>query len=74
MYRANPDVERWNYFKNKRAKILSKFKIERLQQGKLLQKGDNLTICGNVIALLKKVTGQKDFLNEGCFCNPDRAY
>lgn len=67
MYRANPDVERWSYFKNKRTKILSEYKLNRLQQGKLLQRGDNLTICGNVIALLKKVTGQKDFLNEGCF-------
>lgn len=73
MYRANPDVERWSYFKNKRAKILSEFKISRLQQGKLLQRGDNLTICGNVIALLKKVTGQKDFLNEGCFEVMDNA-
>ena len=34
--------------------------------GKLLQEGDNLTICGNPISLLMMVTGQ-DYLNEGCF-------
>lgn len=55
------------FYRQQKSKIISRFKKERLQLGKLLQYGDNLTICGNVIAMLKKVTGEKDFLNEGCF-------
>ncbi len=66
LYRRNPNVQYWDYFKKKRAEKISDFKRNRLQQGKLFQVGDNLTICGNVISLLKKVTGQ-DFLDEGCF-------
>lgn len=54
-------------FKNNRDAIISDFKNERAKLGKLFQEGDNLTVCGNVIALLKKVTGQDDFLEEGCF-------
>ncbi len=54
------------YFKDKRNTIISEFKKERVQLGKLLQNGDNLTICENPIALLMKVTGQ-NFLNEPCF-------
>lgn len=73
-------LDSWNekfrytkYYKNKKTDIISRFKKERLQLGKLLQHGDNLTICGNPIALLMKVTcGQdddssKEYLNEGCF-------
>lgn len=56
-------------FKNSKDTIISDFKNERAKLGKLFQEGDNLTICGNVIALLKKVTGQDDFLEEGCFEN-----
>lgn len=66
-------LDEWNdnfkytgYFKEKKRKIISKFKKERLKLGKLLQYGDNLTICGNPVALLMKVTGQ-DFLKETCF-------
>lgn len=54
------------YFKDKKTDIISRFKKERLQLGKLLQYGDNLTICGNPIALMMKVTGQ-DFMQEPCF-------
>lgn len=54
-------------FKNCRDTIISDFKNERAKLGKLFQEGDNLTICGNVMALLKKVTGQDDYLEEGCF-------
>lgn len=67
------ELDMWNenfkyteYFKKKRNGIISKFKNERLKVGKLLQYADNLTICGNPIALLMKVTGQK-FLEEPCF-------
>lgn len=66
-------LDEWNgnfkyteYFKEKRNGIISGFKNERLKLGKLLQYGDNLTICGNPVALLMKVTGQ-DFLEEPCF-------
>lgn len=60
------------YFKEKRTDIISRFKKERLQLGKLFQYGDNLTICGNPIALLMKVTGQ-DFINEPCFKQIDNG-
>jgi len=66
-------LDKWNdnfkytdYFKKKKNEIISKFKNGQLKLGKLLQHGDNLTICGNPIALLMKVTGQ-DFLAEPCF-------
>lgn len=66
-------LDKWNenfkyteYFKDKRKEIICKFKNERLKLGKLLQYGDNLTICGNPIALLMVVTGQ-DYLKEPCF-------
>lgn len=67
-------LDEWNehfkytqYFKDKKNEIISKFKNERLKLGKLLQYGDNLTICGNPISLLMKATGQKNFLEENCF-------
>lgn len=66
LYNWNDQFRYTQYFKKKRREIISKLKRERLQLGKLFQNGDNLTICGNPIALLKKVTGQ-DFINEGCF-------
>ena len=50
--------------------MISSLKRERLLLGKLFQNGDNLTICGNPIAMLMKVTGQ-DFLHEGDFCTHD---
>lgn len=62
----NDQFKYTQFFKNKRTDIVSRFKKERLQLGKLLQNGDNLTICGNPVALLMKVTGQ-DFLKEPCF-------
>lgn len=72
-------LDEWNenfkyteYFKAKKNSIISKFKNERLKLGKLLQYGDNLTICGNVIALLMKVTGQ-NFLGESCFKQIDNG-
>lgn len=62
----NEDFKYTDYFKEKKRVIISKFKNEKLKGGKLLLIGDNLTICGNPIALLMKVTGQ-DFLKEPCF-------
>lgn len=62
----NENFKRTDYFKEKKKKIISEFKNERLKLGKLLQYGDNLTICGNPMALLMKVTGH-NFLEEKCF-------
>lgn len=73
----NEDFKYTDYYKNKKTDIISRFKKERLQLGKLFQYGDNLTICGNPIALLMKVTcgqtenSKKDYLNEGCFEQKD---
>lgn len=66
LYEWNSDIQYTEFFKEKKSDILCKFKRKRLMMGKLLQKGDNLTICGNPISLLMLVTGQ-DYLNEGCF-------
>ena len=67
-------LDEWNecfkytkYFKDERNDIISRFKNERLKLGKLLQYGDNLTICGNPVALLMKAAGQENFLEENCF-------
>lgn len=72
-------LDKWNdkfryteYFKNKSNRIISRFKNGQLKLGKLLQYGDNLTICGNPAALLMKVTGQ-NFLEEPCFKQIDNG-
>jgi len=70
LYNWNKDIINTEYFKKKRREMISSLKRERLLIGKLFQNGDNLTICGNPIAMLMKVTGQ-DFLHEGCFCTHD---
>lgn len=70
LYNWNKDIINTEYFKKKRREMISSLKRERLLLGKLFQNGDNLTICGNPIAMLMKVTGQ-DFLHEGCFCSHD---
>lgn len=72
LYRRNTDIAKWDYFKSKRTAKISELKRTRLMQGKLFQTGDNLTICGNVIALLKKVTGE-NFMDEGCFALQENA-
>lgn len=72
LYRRNSDIAKWDYFKSKRTAKISELKRTRLMQGKLFQTGDNLTICGNVIALLKKVTGE-NFMDEGCFSLQENA-
>lgn len=72
LYRQNKDVRYWEFFKDHRYKKVSTFKKNRLQQGKLFQAGDNLTICGNPVALLMKVVG-KNLIEEGCFSLEDDA-
>lgn len=66
LYERNPDIQYTEFFKEKKSDILCKFKRKRLMMGKLLQEGDNLTICGNPISLLMLVTGQ-DYSQENCF-------
>lgn len=68
----NVNFKYTEYFKTKKNDIISKFKNERLKLGKLLQYADNLTICGNPVALLMKVTGQ-NFLEEPCFKQTDNG-
>lgn len=65
LYRWNDEFRFMEYFKCKKDKRISEFK-KRLKLGKLLQVGDNLTICGNPVAMLMKVTGQ-NFIDENCF-------
>ncbi len=67
LYRLNDNFRYMEYFKRKRTSIINEFKNQRLRLGKLLQNGDNLTICGNPIAMLMKVMEKEDFLNEQCF-------
>lgn len=73
----NEDFKYTRYYKDMKKNIISRFKKERLQLGKLFQHGDNLTICGNPIALLMKVTcgqdkdAKQDYLEEGCFQQKD---
>lgn len=59
------------FFKKKKSDMLSQFKNKRLKLGKLLQYGDNLTICGNPAALLKYITGelqeQNGYVQDECF-------
>ena len=68
----NENFKYTDYFKDKKKEIISRFKNERLRLGKLLQYGDNLTICGNPIALLMKVTGE-NFLEEPCFVQKENV-
>ena len=64
----NSDIQYCNLFKNTRSDRITELKNKRIKIGKLLLPGDNLTICGNPIALLRKVT-EKNFTpkNEGEF-------
>lgn len=48
----NDEFKYTDFFKHRKDKLISRFKTKRLQLGKLFQTGDNLTICGNPIALL----------------------
>ncbi|WP_243126504.1 hypothetical protein [Clostridium sp. HBUAS56010] len=69
LYRINDEFRYMEYFKRKKRSIINEFKDQRLKLGKLLQQGDNLTICGNPVAMLRKVVSEtkKNFLDEQCF-------
>lgn len=66
LYHYNDKFRNSSYFKEKRDKEISEFKTHRLMFGKLFQNGDNLTICGNPIAMLMKVRNS-DCKQENCF-------
>lgn len=66
MYKHNPDTAHLSFFKKKRTQIADELKNRRLKLGNLLQEGDNLTLCGNPLALMMKATGQ-DPEEEECF-------
>ena len=73
LYRWNDEFRYTEYFKNKKTAKINELKDQRVKLGKLFQYGDNLTICGNPVAMLMKVTAtktdkdEKNFLKEGCF-------
>ncbi len=66
LYRWNEEFRYTEWFKNKKKAKINELKDQRIKLGKLFQHGDNLVICGNVIAMLMAVTGQ-DSLDENCF-------
>jgi len=61
------DFRKTEFFIGKKTRIISRFKRERLMLGKLLQQGDNLTICGNPIALLMETVKPGQKLSDPCF-------
>ena len=66
LYRLNDEFRYMEWFKNKRKAKINELKDQRLKLGKLFQYGDNLTICGNPVAMLMAVTGQ-NYQDENCF-------
>lgn len=54
-----------DYYAEKKRNIIYRLK-DWMKKGKLFQEGDNLTICGNPLAMLIKVVGG-DPLRENCF-------
>lgn len=61
LFNCNPliaNTKEWRTMKNN---ILKNYKI-KLKRGKIQIEGDNLTLCGNPMALLKYAVGDKDYL------------
>lgn len=67
LYRLNDELRYMEWFKNEKKEKINKLKDQRVKLGKLFQYGDNLTICGNPVAMLMKVTTGQSYLNENCF-------
>lgn len=65
--KINSDFKNTQYFKSRRNSLISKFKNDRLMLGKLLYTADNLTACGNPLALLKNVVKKDGWKEENCF-------
>lgn len=61
LFNCNPliaNTKEWRTMKNN---ILKNYKI-KLKKGKIQVEGDNLTLCGNPMALLRYAVGDKDYL------------
>lgn len=52
-----PDFKESEFFRTEKNKLISKFKKYTLMNGKLLQEGDNLTLCSNPYELLLHCVG-----------------
>lgn len=65
----NKNFKDTEYFRKKKTSIISGLK-RKMMEGKLLQTGDNLTICGNPVALLYKSVGI-NYRHEQCFESKD---
>lgn len=66
LYHHNADFRKTELFCKSKSRYISDMKKKEIQLGRLLQKGDNLTVCGNPLEILMKVTGQ-DFMRNCCF-------
>lgn len=66
LVKRNPRFMNTDLYKNKKKKDLTNLKSE-LQQGRLYQSGDNLTIMDNPVALLRYAVGAPEPLKEECF-------
>lgn len=65
LYNHNVDIANTDLFRELKSDILAEYK-SKLKRGKILQVGDNLTVCGNPMILLKYVTGEIDeYINNG---------
>lgn len=67
----NPDFRKTELFRTKKSKDINRL-VDNFAEGRLPQHGDNLTICGNPIALLMKAVGENP-LNENIFEIEDDA-
>lgn len=67
----NPEFRKTELFRTKKSKDINRL-VDNFAEGRLPQHGDNLTICGNPIALLMKALGEKP-LDENIFRIEDDA-
>lgn len=67
----NPDFRKTELFRTKKSKDINRL-VDNFAEGRLPQQGDNLTICGNPIALLMKAVGENP-LDENIFRIEDDA-
>ena len=67
----NQDFRKTELFRTKKSKDINRL-VDNFTEGRLPQHGDNLTICGNPIALLMKAVGENP-LDENIFRIEDDA-
>ena len=61
LFNCNPSIANTKEWRTMKNNILKNYKI-KLKKGKIQVEGDNLTLCGNPMALLKYAVGDKDYL------------